>query len=211
MKYSFRNFKNQMLEGLFDNNPVLVQMLGMCSTLAVTTSVTNALGMGLAVTAVLICSNIFISLLRNFIPKQIRIASYIVIISGFVTAVQLLIQAYLPDLNKTLGLFIPLIVVNCIILARAESFASRQPVLPSAVDGLSMGIGYTFALVMVAAVRELVGAGTLLGFRVMPAAYEPAIIFILPSGAFLTLGFLIALMNKIRSSMAAGAKKEETK
>lgn len=211
MKYSFRNFKNQMLEGLFDNNPVLVQMLGMCSTLAVTTSVTNALGMGLAVTAVLICSNIFISLLRNFIPKQIRIASYIVIISGFVTAVQLLIQAYLPDLNKTLGLFIPLIVVNCIILARAESFASRQPVLPSAVDGLAMGIGYTFALVMVAAVRELVGAGTLLGFRVMPAAYEPAIIFILPSGAFLTLGFLIALMNKIRSSMAAGAKKEETK
>lgn len=211
MKYSFRNFKNQMLEGLFDNNPVLVQMLGMCSTLAVTTSVTNALGMGLAVTAVLICSNIFISLLRNFIPKQIRIASYIVIISGFVTAVQLLIQAYLPDLNKTLGLFIPLIVVNCIILARAESFASRQPVLPSAVDGLAMGIGYTFALVMVAAVRELVGAGTLLGFRVMPAAYEPAIIFILPSGAFLTLGFLIALMNKIRSSMAAWAKKEETK
>ena len=211
MKYSFRNFKNQMLEGLFDNNPVLVQMLGMCSALAVTTSVTNALGMGLAVTAVLICSNIFISLLRNFIPKQIRIASYIVIISGFVTAVQLLIQAYLPDLNKTLGLFIPLIVVNCIILARAESFASRQPVLPSAVDGLAMGIGYTFALVMVAAVRELVGAGTLLGFRVMPAAYEPAIIFILPSGAFLTLGFLIALMNKIRSSMAAGAKKEETK
>ena len=211
MKYSFRNFKNQMLEGLFDNNPVLVQMLGMCSTLAVTTSVTNALGMGLAVTAVLICSNIFISLLRNFIPKQIRIASYIVIISGFVTAVQLLIQAYLPDLNKTLGLFIPLIVVNCIILARAESFASRQPVLPSAVDGLAMGIGYTSALVMVAAVRELVGAGTLLGFRVMPAAYEPAIIFILPSGAFLTLGFLIALMNKIRSSMAAGAKKEETK
>ena len=211
MKYSFRNFKNQMLEGLFDNNPVLVQMLGMCSTLAVTTSVTNALGMGLAVTAVLICSNIFISLLRNFIPKQIRIASYIVIISGFVTAVQLLIQAYLPDLNKTLGLFIPLIVVNCIILARAESFASRQPVLPSAVDGLAMGIGYTFALVMVAAVRELVGAGTLLGFRIMPAAYEPAIIFILPSGAFLTLGFLIALMNKIRSSMAARAKKEETK
>ena len=211
MKYSFKNFKNQMLEGLFDNNPVLVQMLGMCSTLAVTTSVTNALGMGLAVTAVLICSNIFISLLRNFIPKQIRIASYIVIISGFVTAVQLLILAYLPDLNKTLGLFIPLIVVNCIILARAESFASRQPVLPSAVDGLAMGIGYTFALVMVAAVRELVGAGTLFGFRVMPAAYEPAIIFILPSGAFLTLGFLIALMNKIRGSMAARAKKEETK
>ena len=211
MKYSFRDFRKQMMGGLFDDNPVLVQMLGMCSTLAVTTSVTNALGMGLAVTAVLICSNVFISLLRNFIPKQIRIASYIVIISGFVTAVQLLIQAYLPSLNKTLGLFIPLIVVNCIILARAEAFASKQPVLPSAVDGLAMGIGYTFALVMVAAVRELIGAGTLLGFQVMPAAYEPAIIFILPSGAFLTLGFLIALMNKIRSSMAERAKKEETK
>ena len=211
MKYSFRDFRKQLMGGLFDDNPVLVQMLGMCSTLAVTTSVTNALGMGLAVTAVLICSNVFISLLRNFIPKQIRIASYIVIISGFVTAVQLLIQAYLPSLNKTLGLFIPLIVVNCIILARAEAFASKQPVLPSAVDGLAMGIGYTFALVMVAAVRELIGAGTLLGFQVMPAAYEPAIIFILPSGAFLTLGFLIALMNKIRSSMAERAKKEETK
>ena len=211
MKYSLKDFRKQMLDGLFDNNPVLVQMLGMCSTLAVTTSVTNALGMGLAVTAVLICSNIFISLLRSFIPKQIRIASYIVIISGFVTEVQLLIQAYLPSLNKTLGLFIPLIVVNCIILARAEAFASKQPVLPSAVDGLAMGIGYTFALVMVAAVRELIGAGTLLGFQVMPAAYEPAIIFILPSGAFLTLGFIIALMNKIRNSMAERAKKEETK
>ena len=211
MKYSFKDFRKQLLDGLFDNNPVLVQMLGMCSTLAVTTSVTNALGMGLAVTAVLICSNVFISLLRNFIPKQIRIASYIVIISGFVTAVQLLIQAYLPSLNKTLGLFIPLIVVNCIILARAEAFASKQPVLPSAVDGLAMGVGYTFALVMVAAVRELIGAGTLLGFQVMPAAYEPAIIFILPSGAFLTLGFLIALMNKIRNSMAERAKKEGTK
>ena len=211
MKYSFKDFKKQMLDGFFANNPVLVQMLGMCSTLAVTTSVTNALGMGLAVTAVLICSNIFISLLRNFIPKQIRIASYIVIISGFVTAVQLLIQAYLPALNKTLGLFIPLIVVNCIILARAEAFASKQPVLPSAVDGLSMGLGYTFALILVAAVRELIGAGTLLGFKVMPASYEPAIIFILPSGAFLTLGFLIALMNKIQNSINERAKKEETK
>lgn len=210
MKYSLKDFKNQMLGGLFDNNPVLVQMLGMCSTLAVTTSVKNALGMGIAVTAVLICSNIFISLLRNFIPKQIRIASYIVIISGFVTAVQLLIQAYLRELNDTLGLFIPLIVVNCIILARAEAFASKQPVLPSAVDGLAMGVGYTFALVIVAAVRELIGAGTLLGYQVMPSAYEPAIIFILPSGAFLTLGLIIALMNKIRNSVSERTKKEET-
>ena len=197
---SIKGFLKQLRGGIIDNNPVLVQMLGMCSTLAVTTSVTNALGMGLAVTAVLICSNVFISLLRNFIPKQIRIASYIVIVSGFVTAVQLLIQAYLPSLNKTLGLFIPLIVVNCIILARAEAFASKQPVLPSAVDGLAMGIGYTFALVMVAAVRELIGAGTLLGFQVMPAAYEPAIIFILPSGAFLTLGFIVALVQKLSNN-----------
>ena len=209
MKYSLKEFKNQLLDGLFSKNPVLVQMLGMCSALAVTTSVTNALGMGLAVTAVLICSNVFISLLRNFIPQQIRIASYIVIISGFVTAVQLLIQAYLPDLNRTLGLFIPLIVVNCIILARAESFASKQPVLPSAVDGLAMGLGYTFALVLVAAVRELVGAGTLLGFKVTPAAYEPAIIFILPAGAFLTLGFLIALMNRIRSNLEKKSAKDK--
>lgn len=197
MKYTMKEFKHQLFDGLFFKNPVLVQMLGMCSTLAVTTSVMNALGMGFAVTVVLICSNVFISLLRNFIPAQIRIASYIVIISGFVTAVQLLMQAFLPDLNRTLGLFIPLIVVNCIILARAESFASKQPVLPSAVDGLVMGLGYTLALVVLAAIRELLGAGTLLGFKVMPDIYEPAIIFILPSGAFLTLGFLIALMNKI--------------
>lgn len=199
-KYTFKDFKNQFADGLFNKNPILVQMLGMCSTLAVSTSIINALGMGIAVTAVLICSNVFISLLRNFIPQQIRIASYIVIISGFVTAIQLLMQAYLPDLNRSLGLFIPLIVVNCIILARAEAFASKQPVLPSAIDGLTMGLGYTFALTVLAAIRELLGTGTLLGYPVMPAAYEPAIIFILPSGAFLTLGFLIALMNKITDS-----------
>lgn len=208
MKYTLKDFRNQAADGIINKNPVLVQMLGMCSTLAVTTSVTNALGMGLAVTVVLICSNVFISLLRKFIPSEIRIASYIVIVSGFVTAVQLLMQAYLPDLNRTLGLFIPLIVVNCIILARAESFASKQPVLPSAVDGLFMGVGYTIALTVLAAVRELLGAGTLLGFKVLPDAFEPAIIFILPSGAFLTLGFLIALMNKLLS-VRDGKKQEK--
>lgn len=196
-KYTVKDVKNQLLDGLFFKNPVLMQLLGMCATLAVTTSVTNAVGMGLSTTAVLICSNIFISLLRNFIPKQIRIASYIVIISGFVTAVQLLIKAYLPDLDKSLGLFIPLIVVNCIILARAESFASKNPVLPSAVDGVVMGLGFTLALVVLSTVRELIGAGSFAGIRILPEAYEPAIIFILPSGAFLTLGCLIALMNKI--------------
>ncbi len=205
-KYSVKDFGSQMLDGIFAKNPVLVQMLGMCATLAVTTSVTNAIGMGLAVTAVLICSNVFISLLRNFIPKQIRIASYIVIISGFVTAVQLLIKAFLPALDKSLGLFIPLIVVNCIILARAESYASKNPVLPSAVDGLAMGVGFTFALTILAAVRELLGAGTFCGLQIMPSAYEPAIIFILPSGAFLTLGFLIALMNKLMEVQKQRAK-----
>lgn len=215
MSYTFNDFKRQLADGLLDKNPVLAQMLGMCSTLAVTTSITNAVGMGLAATTVLICSNVFISLLRKIIPQQIRIASYIVIISGFVTAVQLLIQAFLPDLNRTLGLFIPLIVVNCIILARAESFASKNPVLPSAVDGVVMGLGYTVALILLAAVRELLGAGTLLGYRVMPDSFEPAIIFILPSGAFLTLGFLIAAANKLidvrKKRAAVKAANEEDK
>ena len=195
--YTIKDFKNQLLDGILFKNPVFMQLLGMCATLAVTTSVSNAIGMGLSTTAVLVCSNIFISLLRNFIPKQIRIASYIVIISGFVTAVQLLIKAYLPELDKSLGLFIPLIVVNCIILARAESFASKNAVLPSAVDGLSMGLGFTFALILLASVREIIGAGTFAGIRILPVAYEPAIIFVLPSGAFLTLGCLIAVMNKL--------------
>ncbi len=207
-KYTVKNVCEQFLDGLFYKNPVLMQLLGMCATLAVTTSVTNALGMGLSTTAVLICSNIFISLLRKFIPKQIRIASYIVIISGFVTAIQLLIKAYLPDLDKSLGLFIPLIVVNCIILARAESFASKNPVLPSAIDGLAMGLGFTFALSLLASVREIIGSGTFCGFRIMPDFFEPAIIFILPSGAFLSLGFLIALMNKIMNAKKENDKKK---
>lgn len=212
-KYTAKKLKEQMLDGLFFKNPVFMQLLGMCATLAVTTSVTNAIGMGIATTAVLICSNVFISLLRNFIPKQIRIASYIVIISGFVTAVQLLIKAYLPSLDKSLGLFIPLIVVNCIILARAESFASKNSVLPSAIDGVAMGLGFTLALVLLATVREIIGAGSFAGIRVLPEAYEPAIIFILPSGAFLTLGCLIAIMNKIMGIIKEKqkAKKEADK
>lgn len=207
-KYTLKDMGSQMLDGLFFKNPVLMQLLGMCSTLAVTTSVVNAIGMGLSTTAVLIFSNMFISLLRKFIPRQIRIASYIVIISGFVTAVQLLIQAYLWDLNKSLGIFIPLIVVNCIILARAESFASKNPVLPSAVDGLAMGLGFTFALTVLASVREIIGAGTFLGIRITPEFYEPAITFISPTGAFLTLGCLIALMNKIINGVNERAKKK---
>lgn len=208
-KYTLKDVKNQLLDGLFFKNPVFMQLLGMCATLAVTTSVTNAIGMGLATTAVLICSNVFISLLRKFIPKEMRIASYIVIISGFVTAVQLLIKAFLPELDKALGLFIPLIVVNCIILARAESFASKNTVLPSAVDGLSMGLGFTFALITLATVREIIGAGTFAGIRVLPEAYEPATIFVFPTGAFLTLGMLIALMNKIMSTIRKSSERKK--
>ncbi len=194
------SFFAQLKNGIIDNNPTLVQLLGMCPTLAVTTSVSNAIGMGLAATAVLICSNVFISLLRKFIPSQVRIAAFIVVISGFVTAVELLIKAFFFDLYGALGLFIPLIVVNCIILARAEAFASKNKVLPSAIDGLAMGLGFTVALIIIATIREIIGAGTFLGFPVLGSAYKPAILFILPSGAFLTLGFVIAAVQKFRNS-----------
>ncbi len=199
----------QLKEGLLTNNPTLVQLLGMCPTLATTTSVENAFGMGVAATAVLVCSNLFISLLRKFIPKQVRIAAYIVIISGFVTAVELLMRAYFYSLYQSLGLFIPLIVVNCIILARAEAFASKNPVLPSVVDGVGMGLGFTFALMLIAVVRELLGSGTILGFRIMPEAYEPMVIFILPAGAFMTLGFIIAAVQKIQNTAAERARLRE--
>ena len=198
-------YVKQIKDSIVDQNPVLVQFLGMCPTLATTTSVSNAIGMGLAATAVLICSNVFISLLRKFIPKEIRIASYIVIISGFVTAVELLMKAFFTPLYDALGLYIPLIVVNCIILARAEAYASKNPVLPSAVDGLAMGLGFTAALILIASVREILGAGTWLGLRVTPAAFQPALIFILPAGAFLTLGLISAAVNKGKDLAAAYA------
>ncbi|HHT53867.1 MAG TPA: electron transport complex subunit E [Clostridiales bacterium] len=189
----------QFRSGILDNNPVLIQLLGMCPTLATTTSVANAIGMGLAATAVLTCSNILISLLRKFIPKQVRIAVFIVIISGFVTAVELLMKAYFFELYGALGLFIPLIVVNCIILARAEAFASKNPVLPSAIDGLASGIGFTSALVVIASVRELLGNGTFLGLEVLGKNYPDAVVFILPAGAFLTLGFIVALVQMLKN------------
>ncbi len=193
------NFKNQFKEGLLTKNPVFVQLLGMCSTLAITTSLFNGIGMGLSVTIILICSNVLISALRKVIPSQIRIAAYIVIIAGFVTIVDLLMQAFLPDLSESLGVFIPLIVVNCIILGRAEAFASKNGVLASAVDGLCQGIGYTVALIIVCVIRELLGAGTfgggLLnggeGIRIIPEGY-PAMQLVMPVGGFLTLGFVIA-------------------
>ena len=199
-------FLTSLKNGLFDNNPTLVQLLGMCPTLAVTTSLKNAVGMGAAATVVLVCSNAIISLCRKFIPRQVRIAAYIVIISGFVTAVELIMKAFFFELYGALGLFIPLIVVNCIILARAEAFASKNPVLPSVLDGISMGLGFTFALCLIAFFRELLGAGTLFGFSVLGSWYNPAIIFILPSGAFLTLGFIIAGVQKIRNVKARKAR-----
>ena len=211
------NFKKQLYEGLLTINPVLVQLLGMCSTLAITTSLFNGLGMGLSVTIILICSNVLISALRKVIPSQIRIAAYIVIIAGFVTIVDLLLQAFLPDLAESLGVFIPLIVVNCIILGRAEAFASKNGVLASAVDGLCQGIGYTVALVIMCVIRELLGAGTFgggilnggEGIVIIPEGY-PAMQMVMPVGGFLTLGFVIAgsqwLMKRLRNKKKEAVK-----
>ncbi len=196
-------------DGLLDQNPIFVQLLGMCSTLAVSTSVFNGIGMGLSVTFVLILSNFFISVLRKAIPDKIRIASYIVIIAGFVTVVDMVLQAYVPALADSLGLFIPLIVVNCIILARAESFASKHGPLPSVLDGLAMGIGYTVALVIISAIREVFGSGTLMGFQIMPESFSPAVLVISPVGGFLILGALIALVQFLKNVNFKKKKKED--
>lgn len=210
------NFKKQFREGLLTKNPVTVQLLGMCSTLAITTSLFNGLGMGLAVTVILTCSNILISALRNFIPSQIRIAAYITIIAGFVTVVDLLLQAFIPALSASLGVFIPLIVVNCIILGRAEAFASKNSVLASAVDGLTQGFGYTVALVIVCVIRELLGSGTfgggLLnggeGIRLIPEDY-PAMLMVMPVGGFLVLGCVIAGSQWLMKKLAMKNMKKE--
>ena len=210
------NFKKQFFEGLLTKNPVTVQLLGMCSTLAITTSLFNGLGMGISVTIILICSNVLISALRKVIPSQIRIAAYIVIIAGFVTIVDLLLQAFLPDLSESLGVFIPLIVVNCIILGRAEAFASKNTVLASAVDGLCQGIGYTVALVITCIIRELLGSGTFgggllgggLGYVVIPDPY-PAMKIVMPVGGFLTLGVVIAFSQWLVARIEKKNKKKE--
>ncbi len=191
-------------EGLLNSNPVLVQLLGLCSVLAVSNSLVNALGMGVCLTLVLICSNILISLLRNVITKQIRIAAYIVVISGFVTAAQLIIRAYFPAIDKSLGIFIPLIVVNCIVLARAEAFASKNSPAASALDGLFMGLGYTGALLVVAFIRELIGAGTLFGFPVLGSNYPGVLMLTMPAGAFICLGIVVALIRFIMRKRGAG-------
>ena len=187
--------------GIIKENPTFVLLLGMCPTLGTTSSAMNGMSMGLATMAVLIFSNLIISLIKNLIPDMVRIPSFIVVIASLVTILQMVIKAFAPEIDKSLGLFIPLIVVNCIILARAEAFASKNPVLPSIVDGVGMGLGFTFALVLIAVVRELLGAGTLFGIRIMPEAYEPMVIFVLPAGAFMTLGFIIAVVQKIRNTV----------
>lgn len=188
----------RLKNGLFKENPTFVLMLGMCPTLAVTTSAMNGLGMGLTTTVVLTLSNVFISLLRNIIPDKVRIPSFIVIIASFVTVVQMLLQAYLPFLYDALGIYIPLIVVNCIILGRAESYASKNPPVSSLFDGLGMGLGFSVALTCIGAVREILGAGELFGYHFMPASYVPVSIFVLAPGAFFVLAALTALQNAVR-------------
>ncbi|HAN41524.1 MAG TPA: electron transport complex subunit E [Candidatus Cloacimonetes bacterium] len=191
-------FFSEITKGLIKENPMFVLVLGTCPTLAVSTSVINALGMGAAATFVLICSNIIISLIKGIVPSSIRIPIYIVVIAAFVSVVDMVMAAYLPALHKSLGIFIPLIVVNCIILGRAEAFASKNNMLYSLADGLGMGLGFTLALTAVATIREILGSGTWLGIRVMPNSYEPMLVAILAPGAFFTLGFLMSLMNRLK-------------
>ncbi len=189
----WKDFSN----GLIKENPTFRLVLGTCPTMAVTTAVFNGLGMGIAVIAVLICSNLIISLINKIVPNEVRIPIYIVVIATFVSAVEMLIKAFSPALDSALGIFIPLIVVNCIILARAESFASKNPPLNSIMDGLGMGIGFTLALIFMSGVRELLGAGTFLNMPIFGAGFEPALILILPPGGFLVYGLAIALFNKL--------------
>ncbi|MDF1616332.1 electron transport complex subunit RsxE [Petrocella sp. FN5] len=198
MKSAIKRFKS----GILDENPVFIQVLGMCPTLAVTTSAENGIGMGLATTVVLIMANLVISLLRNIIPSKVRIPAFIVVIASFVTIVDFMLQGFVPALYASLGIFIPLIVVNCVILGRAEGFASKNKPFISVVDGLGMGLGFTLALGAIGAVREILGAGTLFGLSVMPAGYVPISIMILAPGAFLVLGVLLAAFNYVLAKAA---------
>ncbi|MFC1539213.1 electron transport complex subunit RsxE [Candidatus Latescibacterota bacterium] len=193
---------SEFTKGLYKENPVFRLALGLCPTLAVTSSVENGLGMGLAATSVLVCSNFIISLVRNLVPKKIRIPIFIVIIATFVTIVEMLMQAYYPALHKSLGIFVPLIVVNCIILGRAEAFASRNNVLYSVFDGIGMGIGFTLSLVLISSIREILGNGSFYGTFILPQAFceNPVILMVRAPGAFLTLGFLLAFFNWIEKS-----------
>ena len=199
----------RLYNGLIKENPTFVLMLGMCPTMAVTTSGINAIGMGLSTTVVLALSNMVISMLRNVIPDKVRIPGFIVIIASFVTIVQMLMQGFLPSLYASLGIYIPLIVVNCIILGRAEAYAYKNSVIPSLFDGLGMGLGFTFGLTCIGIVREILGSGAVFGINIMPEVFTPMTIFIMPPGAFLVLACLVAAMNKINMVKAEKAGKEE--
>ncbi len=200
-----QSMKGIFINGIVNENPIFRLVLGMCPTIAVTTSLTNAVGMGAAATFVLICSNILISALRDFIPDKVRIPCYIVVIAMFVTVVQMLLKGFLPALDQSLGIFIPLIVVNCIILGRAEAFAGKNGIKASAIDGVGMGVGFTLALMMIAFVRELLGSGSLFGAPVFPEGYQGALMFVLAPGGFLVLGLLLAMVNKLLAKKEKGA------
>lgn len=201
----------RVYNGIIKENPTFVLMLGMCPTLAVTTSATNGLGMGLTTTVVLVMSNMLISLLRKIIPDSVRMPAFIVIVASFVTMVQFLLEGFIPSLYASLGIYIPLIVVNCIILGRAESYASKNPVLPSVFDGIGMGLGFTVGLTSIGVVREIIGAGKIFGLQIMPKSYEPITIFILAPGAFFVLAGLTALQNKVKLNAEKKNKGTENK
>ena len=205
-----KGFLQVFFDGLVTNNPVFVLMLGMCPTLAITTTGSSGIGMGLATTAVLLCSNLFISLLRNVISDKIRIPAFIVVIASFVTIVEMLLKAYLPDLSQTLGVYIPLIVVNCIIFARAEAFAFKNPPVLAIADGIGTGLGFTVAITILSVIRECLGSGTVFGYTVMPESYMPMDIMLKVPGGFITLGILLIVVNAIQNKIKAyNAKKKE--
>ena len=197
----------RLMNGLVKENPTFVLMLGMCPTLAVTTSAINGIGMGLSTTAVLIMSNMMISMLRKIIPDSVRMPAFIVIVASFVTIVDFLMEGFVPSLYDSLGLYSPLIVVNCIILGRAESYASKNPVIPSIFDGIGMGLGFTVGLTSIGIVRELIGSGKIFNMQILPDSYEPFTIFILAPGAFFVLACLVALQNKVKNNLARKGKK----
>mgnify|MGYP001087832150 FL=1 len=196
----------RLYNGIIKENPTFVMMLGMCPTLAVTTSAMNGLGMGLTTMVILAMSNLIISMLRKVIPDDVRVPAFIVIVASFVTIVQFLLQAYIPSLNESLGLYIPLIVVNCIILGRAEAYASKNPMIAALFDGIGLGVGFTGGLTSIGLVRELIGSGKIFGAAVLPASYEPVSIFVMAPGAFFVLALLTGLQNKVKLNMAKKGK-----
>ena len=196
----------RLWNGMVKENPTFVLMLGMCPTLAVTTSAINGIGMGLTTTVILALSNLMISMLRKIIPDGVRVPAFIVVVASFVTIVQFLLEAYIPSLNDSLGLYIPLIVVNCIILGRAEAYASKNPPAASLFDGIGMGLGFTIGLTSIGIIRELIGVGTIFGFQILPESYEPVSIFVMAPGAFFVLAFLTAAQNRVKMSLAKKGK-----